>query len=140
MRSIVAAPLLLLLLLAGGCSRNAPPTDPKAEEEAIARTEFTNRIENFFEYEPLKAGRASQFLIHLTDLTDGAPLEKADVTLNLQPKGGGAASQTKAKVGKVTGIYVAEVTIPRAGAYDIEFRVKAAKLDEQMTLTSFKAE
>lgn len=141
MRSSVVVLLGLLALLAVGCQRNDPHTTAEAEEEeAIARTEFTNRIENFFEYEPLKAGKGSQFLIHLTDLTDGAPVEKADVTLTIKPKGGGAQAQTKAKVGKVTGIYVAEVTIPKAGEYDIEFRVKAAKLDEQMPLTGFKVE
>lgn len=139
MRSRMTA-LLLLLLLVASCSRNVPHAAAEAEEEAIARTEFTNRIENFFEYEPLKAGKASQFLIHLTDLNDGAPVEKAEVTLNIQPKGGGARAQTKAKVGKVTGIYVAEVTIPKAGDYDIEFRVKAEKLDEQLPLTGFKVE
>ncbi len=139
MRSKMTTLLLLLLLVAASCSRNAHPT-AETEEEAIARTEFTNRIENFFEYEPLKAGKASQFLIHLTDLNDGAPVEKAEVTLNIQPKGGGALAQTKAKVGKVTGIYVAEVTIPKAGGYDIEFRVKAEKLDEQLPLTGFKVE
>jgi hypothetical protein len=46
----------------------------------------------------------------------------------------------KAKVGKVTGIYVAEVSIPAAGDYDIEFRVKNEKLDERMSLTDFKVE
>ncbi|MBL8202722.1 MAG: FixH family protein [Blastocatellia bacterium] len=132
--------LLLLLLLVASCSRKAHHAAAEAEEEALARTEFTNRIENFFEYEPLKAGKASQFLIHLTDLNDGSPVEKAEVTLNIQPKGGGTPAETKAKVGKVTGIYVAEVTIPKAGDYDIEFRVKAEKLDEQLPLTGFKVE
>ena len=94
----------------------------------------------FFEYEPLKAGKQSQFLIHLTDLTDGSPVEKADVTLTIQPKGGGASAQTKAKVGKVTGIYVAEVTLPKNGNYNIEFHVKNAKLDERLPLSDFKAE
>ena len=139
MRSRMTA-LLLLLLLVASCSRKAQYAAAEAEEEALARTEFTNRIENFFEYEPLKAGKASQFLIHLTDLNDGSPVEKAEVTLNIQPKGGGALAQTKAKVGKVTGIYVAEVTIPKAGDYDIEFRVKAEKLDEQLPLAGFKVE
>lgn len=136
--------LVLMLMAALGlaaCGARQPAGTKAEEEEALARTEFTKRIENFFEYEPLKAGRPSQFLIHLTDLTDGAPVEQAEVTLSVRTKGGGAfTGQTKAKVGKVTGIYVAEVTIPQAGDYDIEFHVKNAKLDERMPLAGFKVE
>ena len=107
----------------------------------MARTEFTDRIENFFEYVPLVPGRASSFLIHLTDLADGSPVEKAEVTLTLRPSGAGAgaAMTTKAKVGRVTGIYVAELTAPAAGEYAIDFQVKNAKLDERMALTGFEA-
>ena len=140
MRSSMTALLLMILLGALGCSRAAKP-EAEAEEEAIARTEFTERIENFFEYEPLKAGKSSQFLIHLTDLSDGSPVEKAEVTLSIRVKSGAAeAAQTKAKVGKVTGIYVAEVNIARKGEYDIEFHVKNSKLDERMPLSDFKVE
>lgn len=137
--------MLLLLLVApiglGGCG--AGKTDEHAvdeEEEAIARTEFTDRIENFFEYSPLKAGKPSQFLIHLTDLSDGSPVDKAEVTLVARIKAGGSAAEIRAKVGKVTGIYVAEVTLPSAGIYDIEFRVKNEKIDERMALTDFVVE
>lgn len=132
--------LLLLALGLAGCA-GRKPDQAAAEEEALSRTEFTPRIENFFEYEPLKTGKASQFLIHLTDLNDGSPVEQAEVTLTIRPKSGGAATgQMKAKVGKVTGIYVAEVTVPQAGDYNIEFHVKNAKLDERMPLTDFKVE
>jgi hypothetical protein len=100
---------------------SAPKPEVEHEEEALARTEFTNRIENFFEYDPLKAGQPSQFLIHLTDLTEGTPIEKGEVTLITRAKGGAEIMQTKARVGKVTGIYVADVAIPSKGDYDIEF-------------------
>ena len=123
-----------------GCG--ARPTAPtEAKEEAISRTEFTERIENFFEYEPLKANQAGHFLIHLTDLSDGSPVEKADVTVVVRPAGGGAETvKTQARVGKVTGIYVAELTIAKAGNYDIEFQVRNAKLDERMPLKDFKVD
>lgn len=117
-----------------------PKAEAEAEEEAESRTEFTERIENFFEYDPLKAGKPSQFLIHLTDLSDGTPVEKADVTLSVRPKGGVEVTQVKAKVGKVTGIYVAEVAIPSPGNYDIEFHVRNPKIDERMPLSDFKVE
>ncbi len=135
-------PLLMLALMAlifAGCG-SRQQAEAEHEEEALARTEFTDRIENFFEYEPLKAGKPSQFLIHLTDLTDGTPVEKAEVTLSVRAKGGGEAAQTKARVGKVTGIYVADVNIPSAGDYNIEFHVKNPKLDERLPLTDFKVE
>jgi len=138
---MAAMTLLICACALGGCSIGAKSQAEAEEEEAIARTEFTGRIENFFEYEPLKAGKPSQFRIHLTDLSDGSPVEKGEVRLTIRAKGGGAsAGETTAKVGKVTGIYVAEVNIPKAGDYDIEFQVKSSKLDEHMPLTDFKVE
>jgi len=131
--------LLLALALGAGCSA-AKPAESHEEEEALSRTEFTTRIENFFEYEPLVAGKPSQFLIHLTDLSDGTPVEKADVVLTVKSPSGGPVTETKAKVGKVTGIYVAELTIPSAGTHDIEFKVTNPKIDERMPLTGFDVE
>lgn len=132
--------VVLLVLTLSGCSKD-DRAHGEAEEEALARTEFTDRVENFFEYDPLKAGKQSQFLIHLTDLTDGSPVEKAEVLLTIRRQRGGAEiAQTKARVGKVTGIYVADVTIPSSGDYDVEFHIKNEKLDERMQLTEFKVE
>ena len=85
--------------------------------------------------------KTSQFLIHLTDMSDGSPVEKAEVTLAVREKGSaGASAPTVAHVGKVTGIYVAELNIPRAGNYDIEFHIRNDKLDERMPLSDFKVE
>lgn len=142
MRSSMTALVLLILLGALGCSRAAnPATKAESEEEAIARTEFTERIENFFEYEPLKKGKSSQFLIHLTDLTDGSPVENAEVTLTIRRKANDTTTnEIKARVGKVTGIYVADVSISNPGEYNIVFHVKNNKLDERLALTDFKVE
>jgi hypothetical protein len=138
---MAAMAMLICACALGGCSRNAKLQAEAEEEEALARTEFTERIENFFEYEPIKAGKPGQFLIHLTDLSDGSPVEKAEVTLIIRSKNGaGEGARTKAKIGKVTGIYVAEVSVAQKGEYDIEFQVKNAKLDERMPLTGFKVE
>lgn len=135
----MAVILLLVAFAASACSKGEQ-AQTEQEEEALSRTEFTDRIENFFEYAPLKPGKASQFLIHLTDLSDGSPVEKADVTLTVRSPAGAEVAQTKARVGKVTGIYVADVTIPAAGDYSIEFHVKNQKIDERMPLTDFKVE
>jgi hypothetical protein len=129
---------IAILISSWGCRRE--PTEVAQPEETLSRTEFTERIENFFEHEPLKPGKSSAFLIHLTDLSDGAPVEKADVTLTVRPSGGSGGTPTKAKIGRVTGIYVADVTVPAPGTYTVEFRVVTRAFDERMVLDDFKAE
>jgi hypothetical protein len=132
--------LIFFSLVFAGCGGGGKSETAAAEEEAIARTEFTDRIENFFEYEPLKAGKPSQFRIHLTDLSDGSPVEKADVTMRVVSRRSGQLSEVAAKVGKVNGIYVAELQLPDKGTYDIEFRIKNAKVDERLPLKDFEVE
>jgi hypothetical protein len=131
---------IAVLFLLAGCSKPAP--EPvRAEPEALSRTEFTGRIENFFEYEPLRTGKASQVRIHLTDLSDGSPVEKAEVTLSVRQKGTPQnVVQTLSRAGKVTGIYIAELTVPMPGDYDIEFHIKNSKFDERMPLSGFNVE
>ena len=119
---------------------SGPKAEEEHEEEALARTEFTDRIENFFEYTPLKTGKPSQFLIHLTDLTDGTPVEKAEVTLRVRKKGAGDFKEIKSRIGRVTGIYVAEVKLAEKGVYEIEFHVRNDKLNEKMPLEGFEVE
>ncbi len=139
-----AALLLLFTALTMACSKQQPtaPGPIAASEPAVeSRTEFTDRIENYFEYEPLRSGKTSQIRIHLTDLSDGSPVEQAQVTLAMRPKGSSeAVVQTTSRIGKVAGIYVAELTPPKSGDYDIDFRIKNNKLDERLPLSNFKVE
>jgi len=143
LKTAMALLLSTLSLVFSGCSKPAqtPPPTPAAEPETLARTEFSDRVENYFEYEPLRAGKPSPVRIHLTDLSDGSPVEKAEVTLVVTPKGSPTPiTQTVSKIGKVTGIYVAELTIPKPGDYDLEFHIKNAKVDVHMPLSDFKVE
>jgi hypothetical protein len=122
-----------------GCAETPPPDTE--HEETLARTEFTERVENFFEYSPLRAGETSQFLIHLTDLADGTPVEGAEVVLTVRPAGAATSIlQTTAQIGRVTGIYVAAVTVPQSGEHDIVFHIRNPKLDERMLLSGFEVQ
>src|SRR5207245_1520790 len=76
------------LALAAACRAPQRPEGAKGPE-TLSRTEFTGRIENFFEHQPLTPGKPTRFLIHLTDLSDRSPLEKAEVTLTVRPARGG---------------------------------------------------
>ena len=140
LRTLVIVPLLSVLTSLG-CTPPAAPETAEVEPEAIARTEFTERIENFFEYTPLVAGEPSEFLIHLTDLVDGSPVFEGEVDLTVRPEGSGAETLTvRALVGRVTGIYVAEVAIPQAGVYEIQFDVRAGDINETMRLGGFEVQ
>ena len=141
-KKCIAALLLLFPISLTGCSKPAAaPAPPATEPETLSRTEFTDRVEDYFEYEPMHNGKPAPFRIHLTDLSDGTPVEKAEVTLTVRPKGSQqTAVETVSKIGKVTGIYVAELTVPKPGDYDIEFHIKNPKLDEHLPLTNFKVE
>ncbi len=136
-RRWVGALAVATLILLAGC-RGPKPQEAAKEAETLSRTEFTERIENFFEHDTLTPGKPSRFLIHLTDLSDGSPVENAEVTVTWTPSGaGGSGATEKAKVGRVAGIYVAEVALPGPGTYTIDFHVKNQKLDERMTLADF---
>lgn len=139
----VPALIILLLTALAGCAPGADPIEEteETEEETLSRTEFTERIENFFEYTALQPGVGSPFLIHLTDLSDGTPVSEAQVDLSVLDTGTRReVSSTTAQIGRVTGIYVAEVSIPSPGTYDIRFRVRNDRLDEEMLLTGFEVE
>ena len=140
-KRIAASMLLSTTICFTNCSKPETTAPAPVEPEALSRTEFTKRVENYFEYEPLRHAKPSPVRIHLTDLSDGSPVEKAAVSLTVRPKGSAeTAVQTTSRIGKVTGIYVAELNIPKAGDYDIEFHVKNDKLDERMPLSNFKVE
>ena len=152
------APILLVLWLLGplivvGCDRGthahgpqgehlastpSPSASSHSEEEPLARTEFSKRLENFFEFDALKPGEASQFLIHLTDLKTGKPVKDGKVVLHVRGSNGMEIQSTEAKVGKVTGIYVAQLKIKESGTYGIDFTVKNDILDETMSLKNFE--
>ena len=115
-----------------------PGAGPADGPDPLARTEFNDRLENYFEFQPLVPGKPSQFLIHLTDLKTGKPVQKADVTLTVRSPNGAQTKIATAKVGKVTGIYVANLAIDSPGTYGIAFRVRNEVMDETLELKGFE--
>ena len=125
------------MALAAGCGNEAQ--DARESADFLSRTEFTDRVENFFEYEPLKTGRASQFRIHLTDLAEGTPVARAEISLKLL-SGSKSVAEARARPGSVAGIYLAELTPSAAGAFDMELRVTTEALEETMRISGFSVE
>ena len=131
---------MLLLAFSSGC-QTGPKPELSPAIEPLKRTEFTARVENYMEYQPLKAGKASHFGIHLTDLTDGSPVANAEVTMTFLRAGGvQEVMNTQARRGKTEGIYTAEIVPKEPGEYDIELRIKNEKLQERLKMLGFRVE
>jgi YtkA-like len=136
----------LYCLLAGlsltACSRavSNPVSPNEAGAKQLSKTVFTEKVGAYLVYQPLKPGKPSEFALHLTDLAEGTPIGQAEVSLTVRAKAGQSPTQIKAEAGKTAGIYLAQVTLPKAGEYDIEFEIKHAKFTGRLTVTDFDAE
>jgi hypothetical protein len=144
-RSRLAVLPALALLMASSfsaCSRASSNTlaVENAEGERLSKTVFTENLGAYLVYSPLKAGKPSDFALHLTDLDEGTPVAKAEVTLNLRSESNQAATTFKAQASETTGVYAAQVAAPIAGGYYVEFQISHPKFIGRLTMTDFEVE
>ncbi len=131
-----------LLLAAGGlsaCTR-AVSNAPAGDAGRLSKTVFAEKLGAYLVYAPLKAGRPSEFALHLTDLTEGTPVDKAEIALTAKSKGTQSATAVSAKAGETTGVYAAQVTLPKAGEYYVEIQIRHPKFSGRLTMTDFEVE
>ena len=69
--------------------RGANEPAATAEPAGGAITLWTDSTELFMEHPALIVGRPEKFAVHLTDITDFAPLSSGRITLRFTPRGGG---------------------------------------------------
>ncbi len=145
-RRILPAVLPALVLLAASifsaCSRASSNTlaVENAGAERLSKTVFTEKLGAYLVYSPLKTGQPSDFALHLTDLDEGTPVAKAEVTLNLRSKSNQAATTFKAQASETTGVYTSRVALPKAGEYYVEFQISHPKFSGRLTMTDFDVE
>ena len=80
---------LVTALVIAGCSR-AVSSETAAEHAGGAITLWTDSTELFMEHPALIVGAPDKFAVHLTDITDFAPLRSGKLTLRFTPRDGGA--------------------------------------------------
>ena len=74
------------------CSKGSGTSDPATPAPAGgAVTLWTDSTELFMEHPALIVGAPDKFAVHLTDLSDFAPLRSGRITLRFQPQAGGGA-------------------------------------------------
>jgi hypothetical protein len=90
----------------GACGKKTEAADPAGRGPAGgAVTLWTDSTELFMEHPALIVGAPDKFAVHLTDLTDFAPLRTGRVTLRFEPKGGGEPVVVRQDAPRSPGIY-----------------------------------
>ncbi len=101
--------------------------DAANEPAGGAITLWTDSTELFMEYPALIVGAPDKFAVHLTDLTDFAPLRSGRIALTFAPRDGGAPVTVVQESPRAPGIYGPSPTFTRAGVYDLVIRVESSQ-------------
>ena len=81
--------LLFAALALAGCGGGSSSPEEAAPPPGGSVTLWTDSTELFMEYPGIIVGQPAKFNVHLTDLTDFAPLRSGKVTFRFDPEGGG---------------------------------------------------
>jgi hypothetical protein len=109
--SVYLLPFVVVL----GCGKRAE-TRAAAEPPGGAVTLWTDSTELFMEHPALIVGAPDKFAVHLTDLSDFAPLRSGKVTLRFEPKSGGRPVEVVQEAPSSPGIYGPAPSFSRGAA------------------------
>jgi cobalt-zinc-cadmium efflux system membrane fusion protein len=125
LRSLIAAGLGTALLTGCGGADDASGAGEDPAPAGGAVTVWTDSTELFMEHPALIVGAPDKFAVHLTDLTDFAPLRSGRVTLRFEPKGGGEPLVVTQDAPRSPGIYGPAPAFTRPGEYDLTITVES---------------
>ncbi|MEX0988077.1 MAG: efflux RND transporter periplasmic adaptor subunit [Bacteroidales bacterium] len=119
--------VLILTLAVSCCDRKKEAPSVHRDDVAIQSTLYTDQTEFFIEYDPLRAGRESGFLVHVTRLHSYAPLTSGTLTIEI-----GGEKVTTAGPDR-PGIFDVPFTPSVAGNYTVTYRVQSGELSDQVS-------
>ncbi len=116
--------LLFLSAVSSGCHTHDHAPDAAADDEhpSVAVTVWSLRHEVFAEYELPVVGEPSHFATHVSDVSSGLPRRAGPVSYRLQPTSGAPFTVVDEAPAR-DGIYLTEVTYPRAGDWQLTLEV-----------------
>ncbi len=119
-----ALPALITILLCVACG-GPRVENGAAEPPGGSITRWTDSTELFMEHPALVVGWPARFAIHLTDVTDFAPLTSGKVTLRFAPRDGGEPVVVTQDAPRLPGIFGATAEFGRPGTYDLTILVES---------------
>ncbi len=136
----VAVAMLALALPACGKSAPGDETGESATSEPAggAITIWTDSTELFMEHPALIVGAPDKFAVHLTDLTDFAPLRSGKITLRFVPRGAGAPLVVTQDAPRAPGIYGPAPEFKVAGVYDLTLIVSSPQAHDSISVPNLR--
>jgi membrane fusion protein, heavy metal efflux system len=131
---------LLLLgaaLALTACDRGSDAAEG-GEPAGGAITLWTDSTELFMEHPALIVGQPEKFAVHLTDLTDFAPLRSGRITLTFTPQGGGEPLVVVQDTPRAPGIYGPAPSFTRAGVYDLMIEVESPQTRDRLSVPNLR--
>jgi|JI10StandDraft_1071094.scaffolds.fasta_scaffold01632_18 cobalt-zinc-cadmium efflux system membrane fusion protein len=135
---IACASLAALAACARDKGAEAPATPEGGEPAGGAITLWTDSTELFMEHPALIVGAPDKFAVHLTDLTDFAPLRSGRITLTFRPQGGGAPVVVVQETPRAPGIYGPAPTFTAAGTYDLTILVDSPQAKDSISVPGLR--
>lgn len=104
-----------------GQETTAESEDPRREENGVV-TQWTDETELFMEYPEIVVGQQATFAVHLTRLSDFAPIANSEVYFTFRSDDGTELSGKETEV-QTAGIYGPDITFQQAGRYDLTIEI-----------------
>ncbi len=133
MRSLLSLSCFVLATLAVGCTGGTAAEDDHGHEHGgTAVTVWTDASELFFEYPTLVAGQTSEpWAVHVTRLSDFAPMTEGNLRLRFERRDGGAFVTEPLPPAR-PGIFTPTPTIPEPGIYRLVVEVNGPQLTDRI--------
>lgn len=133
--------ILIVWLLIAACDGenkdgNSDGEAPEAAGGAI--TLWTDSTELFMEHPALIVGKPDKFAVHLTDITDYAPLRSGRITLRFVPRSGGAPLVVRQDTPRAPGIYGPSPAFTAAGLYDLHMLVDSPQAKDSILVPNLR--
>ena len=134
--TLLSAAFVAFAACGQGDATDAKQTGAKPAGGAI--TLWTDSTELFMEHPALIVGAPDKFAVHLTDLTDFAPLRSGRITLTFRPRDGLAPVAVTQDAPRSPGIYGPAPVFARPGVYDLTIIVDSPQAKDSIAVPGLR--
>lgn len=137
-RNHFVVPAVVLMGIAACAKKSTTDADSTGEPAGGVITLWTDSTELFMEHPALIVGAPDKFAVHLTDITDFAPLRSGRITLRFQPRDGGSPLLVVQDTPRAPGIYGPSPSFVKAGIYDLTLLVNSPQARDSLFIPELR--